>query len=433
MLGVLVFVHELGHFLVAKSFKVKVLKFSLGFGPRLLSRTYGETEYMVCAVPLGGYVQMLGEGKGEEGEEAELSPEEEARSFARQTPLKRIAIISAGPLMNLLLPFVVLPLAFLVGVEMPAYIEQPACIGYVAADSDAGPAGFQAGDCLIAIGGDAVGTWNDANMALLTHAGSDLSIRVQRGEQTLDLTMQPENSGLDGLQSLGLFPLQAAIVGSLYPGMPARAAGIQVGDRILTIDGAPVTDWYAMKLLIQAGGGKEQTYRVERDGAELALNLTPQQNTDGGDYLVGISPQQQLVTKRYGLVESVQKGAEQTRDIVTMTMVFIKKLFSGDVSTDNIGGPITVVKTAGEAAQVGFSLLLSMLAFLSIQLGILNLLPIPILDGGHIFFSLYELIFRRPLALHVREVAQQVGLLLLLGLMVLAFYNDIMRLLPGGP
>jgi len=433
MLGVLVFVHELGHFLVAKYFKVKVLKFSLGFGPRLLSRTYGETEYMVCAVPLGGYVQMLGEGKGEEGEEAELTPEEEARSFARQPPLKRIAIVSAGPLMNLLLPFVVLPLAFFVGVDMPAYIDQPACFGHVSADSDAAQSGFVAGDCLVTISGDDIVTWNDANMAMLSHAGSTLQMRVQRHGRPVDLTMNPKNNGLDGLQALGLLPQQPAIIGRLYPGLPARAAGFLAGDQVLAIDGAPVVDWYAMKQLIQAGAGKEQAYRIKRDGAELTLNLAAQQRDSGGEYLIGIAPQQSVVTKRYGPIEAFQKGAEQTADIVTMTMVFIKKLFSGAVSTDNIGGPITVVKTAGEAAQVGLSLLLSMLAFLSIQLGILNLLPIPILDGGHIFFSLFELIFRRPLGLRVREAAQQVGLLLLLGLMVLAFYNDIMRLFVGGP
>jgi len=434
MLGVLVFVHEFGHFIVAKFFKVKVLKFSLGFGPKLVSRTWGETEYMVSAVPLGGYVQMLGEGKGDEGEAQaeEMSEEEKRRSFAHQPPLKRIAIVAAGPLMNLLLPFVVLPIAFFVGVDMPAFIDQPACIGYVAPDSDAARAGFVAGDCIDSIQGEAIPTWNDANMALLDHAGDALQFGVLRAGGEKQLTMHPDGGGLDGLQALGLLPLQPAVVGSLSPGMPARAAGLQPGDLVLSIDGVAVNDWYAMKNLIQAGDGKEQAFVVERAGSRQTFTLAAEQREAGGDYLIGIAPQQPVVNKRFGPLEAFGKGAEQTRDIVSMTLVFIKKLFAGVVSSKHIGGPITVVQTAGEAAQVGLSLLLSMLAFLSIQLGILNLLPVPVLDGGHILFSLLELIFRRPLSLRVREAAQQVGLLLLLGLMVLAFYNDIMRLFAGG-
>jgi regulator of sigma E protease len=433
MLGVLVFVHEFGHFCVAKWAGVKVLKFSLGFGPKLVSRQWGETEYMICAVPLGGYVQMLGEGGGEDGEGAPLTAEERQRSFADKPVSRRTAIVAAGPLMNLIFPFLIMPVAYLVGVQLPAYLDQPACAGHVVADSDAGRSGFTAGDCLTAINGEPVASWNDANLALISHAGSPLQVTVHRAYQVLTLKMTPADGGLEGLQSVGLFPRQDAVVGGLAPGMPARAAGIEVGDRILAIDGTPIHSWYDLKVAIQQGGGAPQTFQIERAGKSLKLTLKPvREEGDGTDYLIGIAPAQDTVFKRFGPVEAIRAGAQRSLELIKLTLVFIQKLFAGHVSAKNIGGPITVVQIAGQAAQTDFSSILSVLAFLSIQLGILNLFPIPILDGGHLFFNLFEAVLRRPLSLRTREIAQQIGLVLLILLMVLAFYNDIVRLLFGG-
>jgi len=433
MLGILVFVHEFGHFCVAKFCGVKVLKFSLGFGPRLLCRKWGETEYMICAVPLGGYVQMLGEGGGEEGEAVELTAEERLRSFADKPVLYRTAIVAAGPLMNLLLPFLVLPLAYMLGVQLPAFLERPACIGYVVEDSESASAGFQAGDCIAAVNGETVGTWSDASRILIPFAGSPLDFTVARGEETVHLALTPEDGGLEGLQSLGLLPRQESVIGATTPGMPAEAAGLQAGDRIVAIADAPVGSWYDLKRLIQTSRGEPQTFTVERAGKLLRLSIKPvRQETDGADFLVGIVPHQETIFKRFGLVEAVRAGADRTVDLVKLTLVFIQKLFAGHVSTKSIGGPITVVQIAGQAAQTDLSSILSVLAFLSIQLGILNLLPIPILDGGHLFFNVFELVLRRPLSLRIREIAQQVGLILLILLMLLAFYNDIIRIFVGG-
>lgn len=429
MLGILVFVHELGHFCVAKLVGVKVLKFSLGFGPKLFSRQRGETEYMVCAVPLGGYVQMLGEGGGEEGEGGELTEEERRRSFADRPVGQRTAIIAAGPLMNLLLPFLVLPVAYLVGVNLPAFLERPACLGYVVPESEAAASGFLAGDCLVAVNGDAVTTWSEADQALLAHAGAPLAFNITRDGEARTVTFTPEDGGLEGLQSLGLLPRQDAVVGAASPGMPAETAGIESGDRIVAIDGAPVGSWYDLKRTIQISQGKPQAFTVERQGQTLTLTVTPmREETNGSDYLIGIVPHQETVFKRFGPVEAVQAGAERTVELIKLTLVFIQKLFSGHVSTKHIGGPITVVQIAGQAAQTDISSIFTVLAFLSIQLGILNLLPIPILDGGHLFFNLFELVLRRPLSLRAREIAQQIGLVLLILLMLLAFYNDIARI-----
>ncbi len=433
MLGILVFIHELGHFCVAKMAGVKVLKFSLGFGPRLVSRQWGETEYMICAVPLGGYVQMLGEGGGEEGEKAELTEEEKVRSFAHKPVSSRTAIIAAGPLMNLALPFLVLPLAFLVGVNLPAFLDNAPCVGYVVAESEGARAGFKPGDCIISINGDEVGSWSDTNTTIIAHAGSPLSIDLERNGSLVELVMSPEGGGVEGLQSLGLLPVQEAVIGNLAPGMPALAAGMEVGDKIVAVGEAPIESWYDLKPTIQAQGERPQTFTVERDGRTVELTIQPvREQTNGSDYLIGVSPHQDTVFKRFDLLPAIRAGAERAVELIKLTLVFIQKLFAGHVSSKNIGGPITVVQIAGQAAQTDFASLLTILAFLSIQLGILNLLPIPILDGGHLFFNLFELVFRRPLSLRTREIAQQIGLILLLLLMGLAFYNDIVRLFFGG-
>jgi regulator of sigma E protease len=433
MLGILVFVHELGHFAVAKFCGVKVLKFSLGFGPRLVSRQWGDTEYMICAVPLGGYVQMLGEGGGEAGEEAELDPADKARSFAAQSIPRRTAIIAAGPIMNLALPFLILPIAYMVGVNVPAYLDAQPCVGHVVAESEGAQAGFQSGDCILSINNDQVQTWTDTNTQLISHVGSPLVFRVARNSESLTLVMTPEDGGLEGLQSLGLLPYQAAVIGGLAPGMPAQAAGMEVGDRIVNINGSAIDSWYDLRRNIQTGRGQAQVFTVERDGQQIDLSVQAvRQDTNGPEYLVGIAPQPETTFRRFGLVAAFQAGADRTTELIRLTLVFIQKMFAGHVSSKNIGGPITVVQIAGQAAQTDLAAILSVLAFLSIQLGILNLLPIPILYGGHLFFNLFEAVFRRPMSLRAREIAQQVGLLLIIMLMVLAFYNDIMRIFIGG-
>jgi regulator of sigma E protease len=431
MLGILIFVHELGHFAVAKFCGVKVLKFSLGFGPRLVSKQWGDTEYMICAVPLGGYVQMLGEGGGENGEEGELDPAEKARSFAAKSVSRRTAIIAAGPIMNLALPFLILPIAYMVGVNVPAYLDEQPCVGYVVAESVGAQAGFQAGDCILSINNDQVATWTDTNTRLITHVGSSLEFRVARDRTTVTLVI--EDGGLEGLQALGLMPHQDAVIGGLAPGMPAQAAGMEIGDRIIAIGENTIESWYDLRKNIQLGGGKAQVFTVERDGQHLDLSVQAvRQDTNGPEYLVGIAPQPETIFKRFGPIAAFQAGADRSMELIRLTLVFIQKMFAGHVSSKNIGGPITVVQIAGQAAQTDLAAILSVLAFLSIQLGILNLLPIPILDGGHLFFNLFEAVFRRPMSLRAREIAQQVGLLLIIMLMVLAFYNDLMRIFIGG-
>lgn len=428
MLGFLVFVHELGHFAVAKLCGVKVLKFSLGFGPRLVSYRYGETEYLICVVPLGGYVQMLGEGGGEEGESSAQATLDTHRSFAKKPVSQRLAIVCAGPLMNLILPLLILPISFMIGVQMPTYFEQPACIGYVLPDSDAANAGFAAGDCLTAINGTKISHWNAANMRFVNEAGSSLIFDVERDQRTIQLVVPADNNSLEGMQGLGLMPHLAARIGGLAPGMAAEKAGVEKGDLILRIGDQPVHSWYDLRDLIRTTGAQVVEVQIDRDGRRFTVEMAPEQREPEGDYLLGVAPLHELELKRFGFVGAVREGVNKTGELIELTIVFIQKLFTGNVSAKNIGGPITVVQVAGQAAQTDIAAILTVLAFISIQLGILNLLPIPILDGGHILFYLIELVIRRPLSVRAREVAQQVGLAMLLMLMVLAFYNDIIRL-----
>lgn len=429
ILGILVFVHELGHFTIAKLAGVKVLKFSLGFGPRLLSRQWGETEYMICAIPLGGYVLMLGEGGTIEGEGEAPSAADAERSFAIKSVGIRSLIIAAGPLTNLLLPFLVLPLAYMLGVSVPAYVEQPAVPGYIVANSPAAAAGFQAHDRIVAINDSPVTTWESANNIMLSHAGTTLKVEVLRDQARHSLFIA--DGGIDGLMPLGLLPPQDAVVGTLAPGMPAEKAGFKVGDRVVAIGSHNVSSWYELKDLIRDAKGAAQDFHLLRtDGSAATLILTAQ--VQNGEYLIGISPQLQSIEKRYAPLAAIRAGWSRAHELIELTYLFIGKLFTGHVSKDNIGGPISVVQIAGQAAQTDVSSIFLILAFLSIQLGILNLLPVPILDGGHLFFNLIEFVIRRPLSLRIREIAQQIGLALLLLLMLLAFYNDITRLVMGG-
>ena len=431
MLGILVFVHELGHFLIAKWCRVKVLKFSLGFGPTLFSRTWGETEYKICLIPLGGYVQMLGEGDSEENQP--LTEQDKARSFGEKPVLQRLAIVAAGPAMNLILPFLILPVAFFVGMDQPAFLEKPACVGYVANDSDATRFGIQAGDCILNIGGLPIASWADAEKKLLQHVGQDTTLIVERGPGVVELRLPADAAVAEGLQGLGVLPNQPSVVGYLEDNMPALMAGLQQGDRIVSIDGVAVGSWYDIHSLVQAGEGRPLTLVVERAGKELTLQVTPKftdsDNSDANRYLLGIGPQLETVFKRYPLGEALRMGVHRSIELVDLTLLFLRKLFSGHISAKNIGGPIMVVQIAGAVAQeVDLAKILSMLAFLSVQLGILNLLPVPILDGGHLLFGVVELVRRKPLSEQAREIAQQIGLVVIILLMVWAFYNDIMRL-----
>ena len=367
VLGILIFVHEFGHFIVAKMFNVKVEKFSLGFGPKLFGKQIGETEYLLSAFPLGGYVKMFGEGGVIEGESAakcedteksydeesgevldgppELTEAEKARSFAHKPPLARIAIVMAGPLFNLVFAWIVFIVLCMMGV--PTVTSR---IGEVLKDKPAAKAGVLKGDLVTVINGKKVSQWEDISGMIAAGKGQPVSLSVKRGTQELQFTISPE----------------------------PRISKNLFGESIK-------------------------------------------------GHAIGIAAAGEVVTEYFGPLQAVVKGTAQTWKVIDLTFMSLVKLAQRIVPLDSVGGPIMIAKMAGETAQMGGSSFLAFMALLSINLGVLNLLPVPVLDGGHLFFFFCELIFRRPVSQKVREYAQQVGLFLLLSLMVLAFYNDIAR------
>lgn len=340
-LGALIFIHELGHFLFAKLFGVGVEKFSLGFGPKLVGKKVGETEYLLSAFPLGGYVKMVGEG-----EEVELSEDEKEKSFADKPVLQRFVIVAAGPVFNLIFAYVLFIIIFMLGV--PAVTTR---VGEVVPDKPAARAGVMAGDVIKAVNGKPVDRWEEFAKIIAEGKLTPLEVQVQRGQSQLKFTMTPES----------------------------RTSKNLLGDTVT-------------------------------------------------QPIVGVVAAGDTVIDRFPPGEAIVKGSAQCWHVIELTALSLVRLVERAIPLDNIGGPIMIVKMAGEQAAAGGVSFLAFVALLSVNLGILNLLPVPILDGGHLAFFTLELVMGRPVSKRAREIAQQVGLVLLIGLMMLAFYNDIARM-----
>ncbi len=528
VLGILIFVHELGHFLVAKRFKVGVEIFSLGFGPKLIAKQVGETEYRVSAVPLGGYVKMIGEDPQEP-----LAPEDRARSFNNQSLLKRFLIVAAGPVSNILFAVVVFAGMFMIG-----YPSEDTTIGLVEQGSPAWDAGIRPGDRVAAVDGDAVRLWEELSRHIRESDGAVLSLRILRDGTERTVSVQPRMAdgknlfgekeelphlgiqhhtlapvvgvsdpaspaGRDGFETgdrivsvngreVATFPaLARAVLGALGPVLKfevvrdekeqsltisleaaevqrlagdgdavlerlglvsadlfvhqvqsdsaAEAAGIAKGDRIVAIAGEPISSFSRLQEVIGENPGNPLALTVVRQGETLRLTVTPQaaQTKDalGNKVSVGrigiqssFYPQPgPTISARYNPVRASVKALGMTWEITELIMVSLVKLIQQVIPAETIGGPILIAQLAGQQIQYGVLELFKFMALISINLGILNLLPIPILDGGHILFFAVEGLMGRPLSMRKREIAQQVGLFLLISLMVFAFYNDLMR------
>jgi regulator of sigma E protease len=435
-LGVLVTFHEFGHYWVARRCGVRVLRFSVGFGRPLWSRRGKDgTEYVIAAIPLGGYVKMLDE------REAPVPAEHASQSFNRQSVWRRIAIVLAGPVANLLLCVLLLWAMFVVG--RPDYAPVVGGVEGLAATS-----GLQRGDVVTAVGERATPTWSELQMALLPPAldRSDVRLQVRTadgGERTRTLRLSQLPDGIDErllLDRIGLTPrhaLEPPVVGEVSDGTPASGV-LRAGDRLVSIDGRPIAWFDDIGPLVQDAGarGGALSLVVERDGRRVPLSLAPERAPDGsgGSYWrLGIAPERDAppakdAVLRYGPVAAVpaalREGVYQARQLFEM----IGRAFTGRVSVQNtIGGPVTIARTANAYAQLGPAWYLTVLALLSLSLGILNLLPIPLLDGGHLLYYLIELVKGSPLSDRAMAAGHYVGLALLAGLMGLAFYNDIVN------
>lgn len=423
-LGVLIFVHEFGHFAAAKAIGIKVEKFSIGFGPKIpgLGFKKGDTEYVIAALPLGGFVKMAGENPDEE---LEGKPWE----FGSRSPFERMEVVFSGPMMNLILAAVLMSVVFWVGKKMPAYLAQPPIVGWVNEDSPAQEAGVLVGDKIVSLNDQAVNDWEELQTLLATQGGQKLHLAVERKGQLVtlkELTIE-ENDSLEAA-NLGIGHFLPSRIGELTVGFPAQKAGLKEGDLVVRINGQAVSDWYEMASIIHDHAEKELRLTILREGEKVVIEIRPTLDQETKKGLIGITPYEEMIVRRYSLWNSIQRGLSKTLLLGKYTFEFLFKLVSGKTSPKSLGGPILIAQVAGATAKSGFSDFLYFMAFLSLQLGILNLFPIPVLDGGHLVFFLIEIITGKPLSIKSREIAQQIGFGILILLMIYVFYNDIMRL-----
>ncbi len=421
VLGLMILVHEWGHFIVARAFGVRVDVFSIGFGPRLWGRKRGDTDYRVSAIPLGGYVKMAGDNPAEERAGA---PDE----FLSKPRWQRAIIALAGPSMNILMTVIIFyGLFVVVGDPHVRYLDQPAEIAAVTRKSAAESAGIREGDRIVDINGVPVATWGDAIKrmnALLPN--NDLSVKFERDGSAFTVDVKAK-AQLDAGDALG-YPRDPVIIGELAPGMPADAAGMKEGDEIVAINGTPVLSWIQCVNAIRSSQGQTLEFDLKRSGEALQISVKPVLNRSGSAWQVGMTPHLDLVYKRLGLVEAVGESFVRTRDYAWLIAGIVGQLFTGKVQLREMSSIIGISREAGQAAKRGAADLVFFMASISLNLGILNLLPIPILDGGHILMLSIEGIRRRDLSLAVKERFVQVGMVFLLVVFAIVMYNDILKL-----
>ncbi len=427
-LGILVTVHEAGHFYVARAFGVRVLRFSVGMGPVLFARTDRRgTEFAVSALPIGGYVRML------DGREMDVPEAERDEAFDGKPPLQRIAISLGGPVANFLLAILVYWIVFVTGTSGFAPVT-----GEVPADTPAARAGLAADTEILAVDGRDTPTWQAVNLALVERLGETGTIRLEgralaggsprRYELAIDRWLADEDEP-DTLGSLGLVPGFPAVLGSVVEDGPAARAGVRAGDRIVAVDGAPIEDWGDWVRVVRAAPGESLAVEVERDGAMRRLTVVPDVREAGAADAIGFVGTGPLYrTMRLSFAEAVPRALGETWSKTVLTLDLLKKMVVGLVSTRNLSGPITIAKVAGDSAESGLETFLGFLALLSVSLGVLNLLPIPVLDGGHILFYLVELVKGSPVPERVQILGVQIGIFIVASMMLLAFYNDLTRL-----
>jgi len=445
VLGPLIALHEWGHYIVARLCGVKVLTYSIGFGPKVFGWTSKKSgiDYRISALPLGGYVKMLDEREGN------VAKDEQHLAFNRQHPLKKIAIVAAGPVMNFVIAIALFWVLFMTPSEQLA-----TKIGQVLPDTPAAMAQLPVGDKIVAIDGYDVQTWEGINYRIAGRMGEtdNVSITLQSDDQTDQLTktyqapvtqfMQGEAQGKDALTSFGMLPWQpqiVPIVGGLAPDGAASRQGLKVGDRITAINNESIEDWITATRIIRDNPETLLNFTVLRDDKSVQLQIMPQGKKDnlGNDYgQIGamvdqteiVIPDDYKTTVVYGPSESLVKSFEKTEQLAVMTVSSMGKMLSGMIGLDNLSGPITIAKVAKQSFDISWQMVLSTAALISLSLAVLNLLPIPVLDGGHIVYHFIELIRGKPLSEGVQMVGLNIGLLLLAGFMVLAIGNDINRL-----
>ena len=447
-LAVLIAIHEYGHFQMARWCGVKVLKFSLGFGRPIFSKKFGkdQTEFLISVLPFGGYVKMLDERELSDDEKAVLNNADLIRAFNRQNVFKRIAIVAAGPIANLLLAIALYWLLMMQGTTglKPVVAE-------VSPNSPASYAQLHEGDLILKIAGEEIGLWQDVQWALVRNLFKTDSVSIE----TIDATQQRHSHNLDiksiteadlnadFLGKLGLkpqHPKTAAIIDSVLKGSAAEKAGLLTKDKVIDVDGFPIEDWDALVKIVQASPGKTLTFVIEREGQKKSINIIPDSINKSGLKVGQIGAavfidesmmNDYLVTIHRSPEGALKQAVQKTYQTATFSLKMLANMLTGDVSIKSISGPVTIATYAGKSAHLGLNPFIAFLAVISISLGVLNLLPIPVLDGGHLLYYMAELVKGSPVSEKTMEIGQRIGLTILGLLMICALYNDLNRWVMG--
>lgn len=436
VLGILIVVHELGHYWVARWCGVKVLRFSVGMGKVLWSRRIGpdRTEWALSALPFGGYVKML---DAREGDLSGLPPEDLAREFTRQNVWKRIAIVAAGPLANFLLAIAIFTGLYSHGIPEPAPLLRAVPVKTAAYE-----AGLRGGERVTGINGEPVQIWSDLRWQLIQLAverqSAELQVSRDGGNDSYTVRLSLDSISTQDLEGdfLGKLGLDLARpkakLGKLAEGGPAMQAGLREGDVIVAVDSKPIVDGVAFIELVRASPGKDLRMTVQREQQRLELTVTPEARQQNGKTIGQIMVEMvgpEMVTASSSPVEAFGKAVQRTWDSSVLTLKMLGKMLVGELSWKNISGPITIADYAGQTARIGLISYLSFIALISISLGVMNLLPIPVLDGGHLLYYSLEVLTGRPLSERAGEIAQRAGMGILMALMMVAVFNDLVRLM----
>ncbi len=425
VLGVLVFVHELGHFLLARWHGVRVLTFSLGFGPKLLSFKRGDTEYCLSAIPLGGYVKMAGENP-------EDNPQGASDEFMSKSKWQRFQILFAGPAMNMILAVLLLAVVLMQGDRVLAFLSRPAVIGVVQAESAAAAAGLQAGDEVVRINGRGISTWEELDMQVTSKPGMDVEFTLRRDGNERTVTVRPATAKVQmpadssfEVGTIGVLPNVYPLIDAVNPGEPAEKAGLQRGDEIRSIEGTRVVYTRNVSDVLKSRAGQPTTIVIRRNGTDQTFTVVPEQRGDVA--MIGVTLTNETVSYQPGPIEAVGLSVKRNVQNAGLILRTLGELFTGRASPKQLMGPVGIAQLSGATARQGWVELFALMASISLNLGLLNLLPIPVLDGGHMAIMGMEAVARRDFSLAVKEKMLFAGFVLLMALMVTVIYNDLTR------